>query len=405
MPRPPWEVADVFRRYGPAFQQSRHGPTMSAQQLRVVRDIVSCRTAALGGHVEACDRCGERQISYNSCRNRHCPKCGSLAKARWLEERLDELLPVEYFHVVFTLPNRLAPVALQNPRRIYDLLFEATAETLRVIAADPRHLGAEIGFLAVLHTWGQRLEAHPHLHCIVPGGGFAPGGERWVSCRPGFFLPVRVLSRLFRGIFLDRLRRLFHRGELVLHGKLEALRDAGAFETFLAELRETEWVVYAKPPFGGPEKVLDYLGRYTHRVAISNHRIVSVDGGQVAFRWRDYRHGGRQRTLSLDADEFVRRFLLHVLPTGFHRIRQFGFLANRHRTEKIERARALLGVATPPPMPEVEVTDWKDLHQKLTGEDLHRCPACGEGRLWHLGALRPGAEVVVASAPGGIDSS
>lgn len=289
MPRPPWEVADVFRRYGPAFQQSRHGPTMSAQQLRVVRDIVSCRTAALGGHVEACDRCGERQISYNSCRNRHCPKCGSLAKARWLEERLEDLLPVEYFHVVFTLPNRLAPVALQNPRRVYGLLFEATAETLTTIAADPRHLGAEIGFLAVLHTWGQRLEAHPHLHCIVPGGGFAPGGDQWISCRPGFFLPVRVLSRLFRGIFLDRLRRLHRRGELALYGQLAALSDAGAFEGFLAQLRETEWVVYAKPPFGGPEKVLDYLGRYTHRVALSNHRIVSVEEGKVAFRWRDYR--------------------------------------------------------------------------------------------------------------------
>lgn len=388
MPRPPWEVADVFRLYGAAYRD-RYGPVMSAQQHRVMRAIETCRTAALGGHREICDRCGELRNAYNSCCNRHCPKCQSLAKERWLAKRLDELLPVEYFHVVFTLPNRLAPLALQNKAAAYGLLFDATAETLTRIAADPRHLGAEIGFLAVLHTWGQRLEAHPHLHCIVPGGGFAPEGDRWVSCRRGFFLPVRVLSRLFRGIFLDRLRRLHRRGELALHGHLEALRDAGAFEGFLAELRETEWVVYAKRPFGGPEKVFDYLGRYTHRVAISNHRIVSVDGGKVAFRWRDYRHNRRQQTLTLDADEFIRRFLLHTLPTGFHRIRQFGFLANRHRTEKLERARTLLGAETPPPSAEVERADWKDLHQKLTGEDLHLCPHCKVGRMIHLGVLPP----------------
>jgi hypothetical protein len=405
MPRPPWEVADVFRLYGPAYRD-RHGPAMSAQQLRVMRAIETCRTAVLGGHVEVCDQCGERRVSYNSCRDRHCPKCQSLAKARWLEERLAELLPVEYFHVVFTLPNALAPIALQNRRRVYDLLFGATAEALTTIAADPRHLGAEIGFLAVLHTWGQRMDAHPHLHCIVPGGGFDPTGERWISCRPGFLLPVRVLSRLFRGVFLDRFRRLFRRGELALHGDLEALSDAGAFEAFLAELRQSEWVVYAKPPFGGPEKVLDYLGRYTHRVAISNHRIVSVDGGKVAFRWRDYRHGSRQRTLTLDADEFIRRFLLHVLPTGFHRIRQFGFLANRHRAEKLGRARALLDAPAPPPRPEAEPTNWKDLHQKLTGEDLHLCPACGKGRLLHLGTLPPdSAALVTPPASEGIDSS
>jgi len=388
MPRPPWEVADVFRRYGGAYRD-RHGPVMSANQRRVMWAIETCRTAALGGHVEACDRCGERRNAYNSCCNRHCPKCQSLAKERWLQKRLDELLPVEYFHVVFTLPNRLAPLALQNKAAVYGLLFDATAETLRRIAADPRHLGAEIGFLAVLHTWGQRLEAHPHLHCIVPGGGFAPGGERWVSCRPGFFLPVRVLSRLFRGIFLDRLRRLHRRGELALHGTLEALRDAGAFESWLAELRETEWVVYAKRPFGGPQKVFDYLGRYTHRVALSNHRIVSVDEGEVAFRWRDYRHNRRHRTLTLDADEFIRRFLLHTLPTGFHRIRHFGFLANRHRTEKLDRARTLLGVAASPPSAEAERVDWQELHQTLTGEDLYLCPHCKLGRMIHLGVLPP----------------
>jgi hypothetical protein len=388
MSRPPWEVADVFRLYGAAYRD-RHGPAMSAQQHRVMRAIETCRTAALGGHLEVCDRCGEPRPVYNSCCNRHCPKCQSLAKERWLKKRLDELLPVEYFHVVFTLPNRLAPLAIQNKAALYGLLFDATAETLTRIAADRRHLGAEIGFLAVLHTWGQRLEAHPHLHCIVPGGGFAPEGDRWISCRPGFFLPVRVLSRLFRGIFLDRLRRLHRRGKLALYGELAALSDAGAFEGFLAELRETEWVVYAKRPFGGPEKVLDYLGRYTHRVAISNHRIVSVDGGKVAFRWRDYRHGSRQRTLTLDADEFIRRFLLHVLPTGFHRIRQFGFLANRHRTEKLERARTLLGVAAPPATAGTEAAGWEDLLQELTGKDLHLCPHCKVGRMIHRGTIPP----------------
>jgi hypothetical protein len=398
-------VADVFRRYGPAYQ-SRHGPAMSAQQHRVLRDLVACRTAALGGHVEACDRCGERQISYNSCRNRHGPKCQSLAKARWLEDRLAELLPVEYFHVVFTLPNALAPLALHNPRVIYNLLFDATAETLKTIAAEPRHLGAQIGFLAVLHTWGQRLEAHPHLHCVVPGGGFDPAGERWVSCRPGFFLPVRVLSRLFRGLFLHGLRRLFRRGELKLEGSLQTLRSADAFEVFLAELRETEWVVYAKPPFGGPEKVLDYLGRYTHRVAISNHRLLSIDDGQVRFTWRDYRHHRRPRVLTLDAEEFIRRFLLHTLPDGFHRIRQFGWLANRNREEKLRRARLLLGVPAPVPKPETEATDWKDLHHQLTGEDLHRCPACGQGRLVYQRLLPPDPKALFTwQAAESIDSS
>jgi len=400
MARPPWEVADVFRLYG-ADYRDRHGPAMSAQQHRVMRAIETCRTAALGGHLEVCDGCGEPRPVYNSCCNRHCPKCQSLAKERWLKKRLDELLPVEYFHVVFTLPNRLAPLALQNKATVYGLLFEATAETLTRIAADPQHLGAEIGFLAVLHTWGQRMDAHPHLHCIAPGGGFAPGGERWVSCRPGFFLPVRVLSRLFRGIFLDRLRRLHRRGKLALHGELAALSDAGAFEAFLAELRETEWVVYAKRPFGGPEKVLDYLGRYTHRVAISNHRIVSVDGGKVAFRWRDYRHGSRQRTLTLDADEFIRRFLLHVLPTGFHRIRQFGFLANRHRTEKLERARTLLDVVAPLTTAGAKSAGWEDLLQELTGKDLHLCPHCKVGRMIHLGTLPPDP----GHPPEGVDSS
>jgi hypothetical protein len=376
---------------------------MSAQQHRVMRAIEACRTAALGGHVEVCDRCGERRNAYNSCCNRHCPKCQSLAKERWLEKRLDELLPVEYFHVVFTLPHRLAPLALQNKAAVYGLLFDATAETLARIAADPRHLGAEIGFLAVLHTWGQKLDPHPHLHCIVPGGGFDPAGERWVSCRPGFFLPVRVLSRLFRRLFLDALERAHRRGRLELHGALAPLRPEPAFRDLLAELRASEWVVYAKPPFGGPEKVLEYLGRYTHRVAISNHRLLAVtDDGQVTFRWRDYRHHGRQRTLTLDAEDFIRHFLRHVLPPGFHRIRQFGFLANRHRTEKLERARRLLGAPTPPAPPEAE-GDWKDLHQALTGQDLRLCPACGQAPLRLAEALALGPPAIATVEP--LDSS
>jgi hypothetical protein len=403
MPRPPWEVADVFRRWGPTYR-ARNGPSMSAQQRGVMRAIETCRTAALGGHAEACDQCGVQRISYNSCRNRHCPKCQSLAKARWLEKRLAELLPVEYFHVVFTLPGALAPLALQNKRCVYNILFEATAETLKTIAADPKHLGAEIGFLAVLHTWGQKLDPHPHLHCIVPAGGFDPSGERWIACRPGFFLPVRVLSRLFRRLFLEKLQRAYTAGTLGFHGALASLRSEQAFRELLSELRATEWIVYAKRPFGGPEKVFDYLGRYTHRVAISNHRLLAIDDdGTVTFRWRDYRHHGRRRTLTLDAEEFIRRFLLHVLPPGFHRIRQFGFLANRYRTEKLERARRLLGAPPPPEPPAGESADWQDLHQALTGEDLRVCPVCKEGRLVHLETLVPDS----GAYPGveGIDSS
>ena len=307
-------------------------------------DIAACRTAALGGHVEECDRCGHQQIAYNSCRNRHCPKCQATAAAQWLEAREAELLPVEYFHVVFTLPAALGPIALQNPRVVYGLLFRAAAETLQQIAADPKHLGAEIGFLAVLHTWGQNLEHHPHVHCVVPGGGLSPDGSRWVACRPGFFLPVRVLSRVFRGKFLALLRAAFDQGKLSFHGKLGALADAGEFRRRLAASAQTEWVVYAKPPFGGPEQVLKYLARYTHRVAISNRRLVALEDGEVTFHWKDYAHGGGQKTMTLKAIEFIRRFLLHVLPSGFVRIRHYGFLANRVCREKLALCRALLGV-------------------------------------------------------------
>jgi hypothetical protein len=394
-------VADVLRRYGKRFRQA-HETSLLLSHKRVLRDIETCRTAALGGHVDACKQCGAREISYNSCRNRHCPKCQSRARRRWLEARVDELLPVEYFHVVFTLPQAIATIGLQNKRCIYNLLFQATAETLRTIAADPKHLGAEIGFLAVLHSWGQTLTFHPHLHCIVPGGGFSPTGSRWISCRPGFFLPVRVLSRLFRRIFLKALDAAYAAGELGFHGSLAGLREPARFARWIEPVRRSEWVVYAKPPFGGPDKVLEYLGRYTHRVAISNHRIVDIADGHVTFRWRDYRHGNRNRTMTLRAEEFIRRFLLHVLPDRFMRIRHFGFLANRNRTEKIEKARQLLKIA-----PEALPATTGDLQRAATMEDrddpqARFCPECRQGQLVRIQTLSPSP---VVSAFEGIDSS
>ena len=294
MTRTRFEVAEVFRQHGDAFLK-RYGGALTPEQRRALGDIAACRTAALGGHLEECDRCGHRQIAYNSCRNRHCPKCQATAAAEWMADREAELLPVEYFHVVFTLPTALGPIALQNPRVVYGLLFRTSAETLQQIAADPRHLGAEIGFLAVLHTWGQNLQHHPHVHCVVPGGGLSPDGSRWVPCRPGFFLPVRVLSRLFRGKFLARLQDAFDRGMLSFHGSIAALADPVEFQRRLAASAQTEWVVYAKPPFGGPEQVLKYLARYTHRVAISNSRLTALEGDEVAFLWKDYAHKARQK--------------------------------------------------------------------------------------------------------------
>ena len=317
--RPPLEVADIFRRHGSGFRLTH---PLSPEQRRVMRAIEVCRTSVLGGHVDQCDACSYQRVSYNSCRNRHCPKCQSLAKARWLEARMADLLPVEYFHVVFTLPEQLASLALQNKRVVYNILFATAAETLRTIAADPKHLGAEIGFLSVLHTWGQTLRHHPHLHCVVPGGGLSPDGLRWVSCRQGFFLPVNVLARLFRRLFLAALAQAFENGKLTFHGTSACLAESHTFHRLLASLRAREWWVYAKPPFGGPEQVLAYLGRYTHRVAISNHRLLKLENGQVTFRWKDYARGNQQRSMTLKTNEFIRRFLLHVLPRGFQRLRQ-----------------------------------------------------------------------------------
>ena len=380
----PLEVADIFRRYGDAYRLAN---TLSYAQRRVMRAIEQCRTAALGGHVEACDSCGHQRISYNSCRNRHCPKCQSLARAKWLQDRQAELLPVEYFHVVFTVPEEIAAIAFQNKKEVYGILFRAAAETLRLIAADPKHLGAEIGWIAILHTWGQNLLHHPHLHCLVSGGGISSGGSRWIACRPGFFLPVRVLSRLFRRLFLEYLEQAFDKGKLQFFSSLVSLRDRQRFQKTLTAAKKPEWVVFAKPPFAGPEQVLQYLGRYTHRVAISNNRLASMENGQVQFQWKDYRNGNRQGVLTLDADEFVRRFLLHVLPGTFQRIRHYGFLANRNRAPKLVLCRQLLAVLMA--ILTVPVPDYRDRFEQLTGRSLRICPDCAQGQMIRIGFIAP----------------
>ena len=316
MSRPHLELADVFAALGSGFLET-DAQLLSCEQRRALQDIIQCRTAALGGHLEQCNQCGHQQIAYNSCRNRHCPKCQAAARREWMEERQAELLPVEYFHVVFTLPEQLSALALRNKRLIYNLLFRAASQTLLEIAADPKHLGAAIGFLAVLHTWGQALQPHPHLHCVIPGGGTSPDQSQWISCRKGFFLPVKVLSRLFRGKFVAHLRAANEQGNLAFHGQLEYLSASAQFARLLRELSKIEWVVYAKPPFGGPERVLKYLARYTHRVAISNQRLVALSDGQVTFRWKDYADGNAVKEMTLDVRGFTRRSLLHILPRGF----------------------------------------------------------------------------------------
>ena len=384
------EVADIFRQVGPSYRED-HVTALSSGQRRVMNAIEQCRTAALGGHVEQCDSCGHQRIAFNSCRNRHCPKCQSLRRAQWLEDRQTELLPVEYFHVVFTVPQEIAAIACQNKAVVYDILFRATAETLRTIAGDPKHLGAEIGFIAILHTWGQNLMHHPHLHCVVPGGGVAPSGERWVSCRPGFFLPVRVLSRLFRRLFLAQLQLAFDTGELQFFNSLEALSNRVAFAKHLAPASRAEWVVYAKPPFGGPKQVLEYLGRYTHRVAISNNRLREFSDGEVTFAWKDYRHESRNKTMCLDAHEFTRRFLLHVLPSGFQRIRHYGLLANRYREVRLSQCRNLLAAPAPVVVGEIDVEDYRDRYQRLTGVSLRDCTHCGHGQMVRIETLLPRA--------------
>jgi len=376
VPRPALEVADIFRGHGAAWRKANAGH-VSLDQLKVMSAIESCRTAALGGHVARCEKCSHTLIAYNSCRNRHCPKCQGAAAKEWLAEREAELLPVPYYHVVFTLPAAIADIAYQNKAAIYDLLFRTSAETLITIAADPQHLGARIGVLSVLHTWGSALTHHPHVHMIVPGGGISLDGKNWVSCRPRFFLPVRVLSRLFRRLFLEKLVAAHKAGELQFFGHHAPLSDAQAFAAYLAPLRNSDWVVYSKRPFGGPKQVLAYLARYTHRVAISNRRLIAFDDKGVTFKWKDYRIEGRNRykVMTLATDEFIRRFLIHVLPGGFHRIRHYGLFANGSRAANVARARELLVVPTPKAVDHAADTDTAE-PQSLS----HPCPCCG-GRM------------------------
>lgn len=401
MDRPQLEVADVFRRYGAAYRE-QYGASMSTGQRRVMTAIEVCRTAVLGGHLERCDECGHERNCFNSCRDRHCPKCQSLARAQWIEDRQAELLEVPYFHVVFTIPEQVAAIAFQNKKVVYGTLFTVTAETLKTIAADPKHLGAELGFFAVLHTWGQNLLFHPHLHCVVPGGGLAPDGRQWVPCRPDFFLPVKVLSRLFRRLFLESLQKAFDASELQFFGALAPLRNGAAFAEYLAPAKTSEWVVYAKRPFAGPQQVLDYVGRYTHRVAISNHRLLDIDNDRVSFQWKDYRHGGEAKVMTLSAEEFIRRFLLHVLPDGFQRIRYYGFLGNRYRHEKLDLCRRLLGmpVVSQPPAASSTEKNYLDRYEDLTGSSLRQCPQCQLGRMVRVLTLLPAGKL-----PETVDSS
>ena len=373
MARPALEVADVFRAHGPAWRTAQRGH-LSLGQLKVLSAITQCRSAALGGHVLACPACAHHEIAYNSCRNRHCPKCQGSAARRWLEARQVDLLPVDYYHVVFTLPAPISDIAYTNKAVIYGLLFQVAAETLQTIAADPRHLGARIGLTLVLHTWGSALTHHPHVHGIVPGGGLSLDGERWVACRPGFFLPVRVLSRLFRRRFLDALAKVYAAGQLQFYAAHAALASARAFADWLAPLRQCEWVVYAKRPFAGPAAVLAYLARYTHRVAIANTRLIALDERGVTFKWKDYRAKGKtkHKTMTLAADEFMRRFLLHVLPTGFHRIRHYGLLANAGRRDNLARATELLNVQS-----DIDDAVSADEAKAEPKQPTYVCPHCG----------------------------
>jgi len=372
------EVADIFRQFGPAYRESHLLPM---RMLKTTSAIECCRTAALGGHVDQCDNCGYLRISYNSCRNRHCPKCQSLPKEKWLAARKRDLLPVKYFHLVFTIPDLLNPLALRNQRVVYDLLFKAASEALLALSKDPKYLGAEIGFISILHTWGQNLMDHPHLHCLVPGGGLSLNGQRWISSRRGFFIPVKVLSRLFRGKFLFYLKEAYRGGKLKFVGEIRSLGDTRKFQMMMDELYRQEWVTYCQPPFRSAQYVIEYLGRYTHRVAISNHRLVKVENGKVTFRWRDYGDGNKNKQMTLEAFEFIRRFLLHILPNNFVKIRHYGLLSNRNRKTKFRRCREILGVGSNREQQSTESESWEELLFELTGIDPHLCPCCKKGRM------------------------
>jgi hypothetical protein len=380
------EVADIFRAFGSAYREVHEMPL---RHLRAMRAIEICRTAELGGHRDQCDHCGAVRISYNSCRNRHCPKCQFLEKERWLEAREKDLLPTPYFHVVFTLPEGLRPLALRNQKVVYNLLFKAVSETLTELARDSKHLGAEIGFLAILHTWSQTLIDHPHVHCLVTGGGLSLDGQRWLRSRKEFFMPVSVLSCLFRGKFLDGLKREYEAGKLQFPGQVEELKEFSAFKRLLTNLYQQEWVVYCKPPLKHPEKVIDYLGRYTHRVALSNDRLVKREGNRVTFRWRDSADNNKIKWLTLEAFEFIRRFLLHVLPSQFVKIRYYGILSHRNRKGKLLRCKRLLGASNSEEPKEGPKESWQDLLTRITGIDPRVCPYCGKGKMIQRETLLP----------------
>ncbi|MDQ1285938.1 MAG: hypothetical protein QG663_1364 [Thermodesulfobacteriota bacterium] len=380
------EVADIFRQHGPAYIESHRLPR---NHLRVMHAIEVCRTAALGGHKDKCDNCGHLEVSYNSCRNRHCPKCQTLRKEKWIADRNEDLLPIEYFHVVFTIPSELNLLVSMNQKILYDLLFRSASETLTELAIDPKHLGAKIGVIGILHTWGQNLMDHPHVHCVVTGGGISPDGERWVSCRKGFFIPVRVMSALFRGKFLDLLNKYFKRGDLAFSGCINHLKDPGTFTSFKNQLYQKKWVVYCKPPFDGAKGVLQYLGRYTHRIAISNNRIIAIRDGKVSFLWRDYANGNCKKIMTLQADEFIRRFLTHVLPTRFVRIRHFGLLANRNRKDNIAVCRNIIGGNKPIIKKEVKPETWQEQLLRICGIDVATCPVCQKGKMFRMAPLLP----------------
>jgi len=378
----------MFRQYGVAYRSAHALPL---NHLRVMRAVEVCRTAVLGGHKDSCDRCGHIEISYNSCRNRHCPKCQTLQKEKWIEARSEDLLPIQYFHVVFTIPSELNPVVVMNQKVMYDLMFRSVSETLTELSDNPKHLGARIGFMGVLHTWGQNLMDHPHIHCVVTGGGLSLDGDRWVSCRKRFFIPVRVMSALFRGKFLSYLKSTFESGDLIFPGGIVHLRESHVFERFRKQLYHKKWIVYCKPPFDGAKGVLQYLGRYTHRIAISNNRILTADNGTVTFRWRDYADGNKQKTMTLKVDEFIRRYLLHVLPDRYVRIRHFGLLANRSRKDNMTLCRELLGtsaVIVMEPHKEKKET-WQEQLLRICGIDVTVCPVCQKGRMSRVDVLQP----------------
>ena len=394
--RPVIEIADVLRRHGQDYARD-HAGHLGRVERRVISAITACRTAALGGHVEACDDCGTTRIAYNSCRNRHCPKCQGPARAKWLADRQAELLPVPYFHVVFTLPAPIAAIAFQNKAAVYAILFKAAVEAMTTLSANPRRLGAEIGGLAVLHSWGQALTHHPHVHCVVPGGGLSPDGARWIAGRTNFFLAVKPLAMLFRRLFLARLKRAFDAGALGFFGNLAHLADPAAFASHVAAMRRVEWVVYAKKPFGGPAQVLTYLGRYTHRVAIANSRIKACDDDHIAFTWKDYRQNGVVKVMRLKPGEFIRRFLLHTLPDGFHRIRHFGFLANGHRAARLALCRSLLTGEAAPPTNSNEQPPATDPGNSI-GIERPACSECG-GVMHFVAHVARGCEWPGANAP------